>query len=291
MPDKSFKFHVFPDDRYLDLSLYQFGWQRCDALHSFGPYRRNHYLFHYIIKGKGKLIIHDKYKSSTEFEVKAGEGFFIFPNVITTYYAAQNDPWEYCWIEFDGLIAKTTLDFAGISTKSPIFKSRSPEYNAAIYSTMMEIINNPKETTLKLTSQAYLLLDLITKSSINKEKTKEHSLQEFYIKEAINFIERQFTEKITVEEIAAASGLNKNYFSKLFKNNLGQSPYQFLTNYRINKAKQFLRYSSLSIKEIAEQVGYPDQLAFSKVFKNSVGINPSQWRQKHHCNNDAENNS
>lgn len=52
---RKFKFHVFRDERFIDLNLYQFGWERNEPAHSYGPHARNHYLFHYVISGKGKL--------------------------------------------------------------------------------------------------------------------------------------------------------------------------------------------------------------------------------------------
>ena len=50
------KFHVFRDERFIDLNLYQFGWERTSPIHSYGPYARNHYLFHYAIAGRGVLL-------------------------------------------------------------------------------------------------------------------------------------------------------------------------------------------------------------------------------------------
>ena len=49
-------FSMFPNERFIDLNIYQFGYEQCSPLHSFGPFVRNHYLFHYIISGKGTLL-------------------------------------------------------------------------------------------------------------------------------------------------------------------------------------------------------------------------------------------
>ena len=54
------KFHVFRDERFVDLNLYQFGWERTTPAHSYGPHARNHYLFHYIIAGKGVLLANEQ---------------------------------------------------------------------------------------------------------------------------------------------------------------------------------------------------------------------------------------
>ena len=52
-------FSIFPNDNFLDLRLYQYGWEQCAPLHSFGPFVRNHYLFHYVISGRGMLDSND----------------------------------------------------------------------------------------------------------------------------------------------------------------------------------------------------------------------------------------
>ena len=102
------KFSVFQDERFVDLNLYQFGWERCEPLHSFGPHIRNHYLFHYIISGKG--ILHS---NGNQYQLQAGMGFLIVPNEVTTYLADEHDPWEYAWIEFDGLSVPGCLNHVG----------------------------------------------------------------------------------------------------------------------------------------------------------------------------------
>ena len=48
-PVEDYSFSVFPNENFLDLRLYQYGWEQCAPLHSFGPFIRNHYLFHYVI--------------------------------------------------------------------------------------------------------------------------------------------------------------------------------------------------------------------------------------------------
>ena len=57
-------FHVFSDDRFMDLTLYQYGYEQCLPLHSYGPFVRNQFL-HYIISGKGTLLVDDENSQST----------------------------------------------------------------------------------------------------------------------------------------------------------------------------------------------------------------------------------
>ena len=51
----SYKFDVFQNDKNIDLTMFQYGWEQCAPLHSFGPAKRNHYLFHYVFSGTGYL--------------------------------------------------------------------------------------------------------------------------------------------------------------------------------------------------------------------------------------------
>ena len=78
-------FSIFPNERFVDLGLYQYGWEQCEPLHSYGPYARNHYLFHYCISGTGTLISTDSKGESHTYQIKSGEGFLIYPKQINTY--------------------------------------------------------------------------------------------------------------------------------------------------------------------------------------------------------------
>lgn len=99
-------FSVFPSENFVDLGLYQYGWEQCAPSHSYGPAARNHYLFHYVISGTGTLMADDTNGITQTYQIKSGQGFMLFPGQINTYIADKNLPWEYVWVEFDGLRAK-----------------------------------------------------------------------------------------------------------------------------------------------------------------------------------------
>ena len=96
-------FSVFPNENFVDLGLYQYGWEQCAPAHSFGPAARNHYLFHYVISGTGTLLADDENGNTITWQVKSGQGFMLFPGQVNTYIADSKLPWEYTWVEFDGL--------------------------------------------------------------------------------------------------------------------------------------------------------------------------------------------
>ena len=107
-------------------------------------------------------------------------------------------------------------------------------------------------------------------------------LREFYIHEALTYIEHNFQNEITIEDIAGVCGLNRTYFGKIFKEALGKTPQEFLIHYRMSKATELLKMTKLSIADIGNAVGYPNQLHFSRAFKNIYGVSPKNWRDQNH---------
>lgn len=88
----------------------------------------NHYLFHYILSGTGTLMADNAKGDTQTYSVKSGQGFMIFPGQINTYIADEQLPWEYMWIEFDGLRVKEALSVTDLCKDAPVYHSHSKEF-------------------------------------------------------------------------------------------------------------------------------------------------------------------
>lgn len=209
-------FSVFPSENFVDLGLYQFGWEQCDPSHSFGPAARNHYLFHYCLSGTGMLYSQNGRKESDTFHIKSGQGFMIFPHQVCMYIADHEIPWEYVWIEFDGLRVKEAIELAGLKPEQPVYKARYKDISETMKEEMLYIVNHKEESPFHLIGHLYLFIDSLVRSSTSVPLGQGSSLREFYLKEAISFIEQNFQNDISVEDIAACCGLNRSYFGKIF---------------------------------------------------------------------------
>lgn len=274
-------FSVFPSENFIDLGLYQFGWEQCDPSHSFGPAARNHYLFHLCLSGTGRLFAENGRGESDEYQIKSGQGFLLFPNQVSTYIADHELPWEYAWLEFDGLRAKESIELAGLSLSQPVYRARHKDIFEAMKDEMLYIVHHKDETPLHLIGHLYLFLDSLVRSSSAPQSVQGGRLRDFYMKEAFSFIEQNFQNDISVEDIAAACGLNRSYFGKIFHESMGKTPQEFLISYRMTKATELLKLTDLSICDIGNVVGYPNQLHFSRAFKNVYGVSPRDWRYEH----------
>ncbi len=277
---KNYKQFMYGSEKYVDLTLYQFGWEACEPLHSFGPFIRNNYLFHFVCKGKGTLHVYDEDSELRSFPMKAGEGFLIFPDYTTVYSADTEDPWEYIWVELNGVRVQDTIERSGLKVFDPVFRPTVGEGRIKIQEDMSQLVRNGDESSLYLTSLAYKILDSLLKYSDKKVRSDNISQITFQMNEAISFIEHYYNQNITVNDIANHVKLSRSYFSKSFHAHTGQSPQNFLFFYRMKKASQLLNNTDYPIKEIAQAVGYQNQFHFSKAFRKYYNTSPSEWRKQ-----------
>lgn len=103
----------------------------------------------------------------------------------------------------------------------------------------------------------------------------------YAVKQIINYLNENYNEKISLEQIAHNMYLSPVYISKIFKEETGESPINYLIKIRLEKARDILLTSDgRSIKDIANEVGYDDVYHFSKLFKKYYGISPLYYRKR-----------
>ena len=99
-------------------------------------------------------------------------------------------------------------------------------------------------------------------------------------KNAVDFIDSHYMEEdMSLNKAANAANVSANHFSALFSQNMGQTFIEYLTNLRMNKAKEYLRCTSMRSSEIAGEIGYKDAHYFSYLFKKTQGMTPSDYRK------------
>ena len=96
----------------------------------------------------------------------------------------------------------------------------------------------------------------------------------------ILFVGEHYDEDLIMLDVLSSFGFTANHFRKIFKDVMKMTPQAYLAKYRIEKSKGLLTNKSLSIREIAEKVGYNDYLYFGKCFKRFTGVSPQEYRKK-----------
>ncbi|WP_127496622.1 response regulator transcription factor [Paenibacillus glycanilyticus] len=111
------------------------------------------------------------------------------------------------------------------------------------------------------------------------ETTEQETQYSAPVKEAIQYVDERLHEPVTMRDIADHLHMNASYFSVLFKEQTGLTFSDYLTRRRVQRAKELLTNTRLSINEIAEKAGYQTAKYFVKVFRSHEGVSPGQYRK------------
>ena len=258
----------------VSLSVYNVGFQNCAPLCQWGPGIRDHYLIHYIISGKGYYKVNDK-----TYTLTAGDTFLVYPNTEIIYYADENDPWEYAWVGFTGSDALLILQATDFSTKSPVIYQTA--LGDRIHRQMLHIYDargNEFEHAVEMTGRLYTMLAIFMHGA---SKNSEQNTFATYVQKGIEYISANYSYNITVEDIANYVGLSRSHLFRSFETILGQSPKEYLTDFRMRQACYLLEHSNLSITAIANSIGFDNSLYFSKTFHKFKGMAPKEYRAMH----------
>lgn len=260
------------DKELTSLSVYNVGYQKCSPGYQWGPGIRDHFLIHHVISGTGFYITNNQY-----FTLSQGDSFLIYPNNEITYYADENDPWEYAWVGFTGSDAPSILRSAGFSAGNPV--RRDNEHSASIAELLLSIYEargSSFAASVEMTGRLYTALALFMKTT---DSHPRRDTSHTYAQKGIEFILANYSYPITIEDVASHVGISRSHLFRCFKETIGKSPKDYLTELRIRQACVLLRESDLSITAIANSVGFDNSLYFSKTFHRIKGMSPTAFIQ------------
>lgn len=261
------------EPKFKEFHLCFCGYADCAPLHSYGPASRPNYIIHYILKGKGIYQVGER-----KYNLSAGQGFLIEPETLTFYQADQEDPWSYLWIGFGGSEAKRLVLDIGLNSAQLTFQCSYGEELKKIVLSMLRHTESTNSNLYYLQGKLYDFFSVLTRDifiDIHEERTKET----LYVQQAISYIRNHYSEGIQVTDVARYLNVNRSYLYTIFKNSLDLSPKEFLTKFRISRAKEQLTLTDVPIEAIAIASGYQSSLVFTKAFKQECGMTPSHYRK------------
>ena len=263
------------DRKFSDLYLCYCGYAKCEPLHSFGPAVRSNYLIHYILEGKGHYRAGGK-----RYNLQAGQGFLIEPGTKIFYEADEEDPWTYLWVGFHGRRAEEYLRDAGLGDGRLIFCSERGEELKKLVVRMLKNYTITATDQFLLEGSLYLFLSILAEDTA-RSPAQENGVDNMYIKKALGYIQDNYGHSIRVADIAEYVCINRSYLYTLFREHVGSSPQEYLSDYRLARAEEFLKGMELSVESVDYSCGYRDPAAFGRAFKEKNGITPLQYRKKY----------
>jgi AraC family transcriptional regulator len=117
-------------------------------------------------------------------------------------------------------------------------------------------------------------------AAVQGSKTEYGGLSRKKLAQALEYIQDQLDTDLTVSGIAQAVGLSSDHFARLFKKSTGQTPYEYVVEARVRKAKDLLTTGKLTISEAAFHVGFADQSHLTRHFKRVFGLPPKRLLQE-----------
>ena len=255
----------------VSLQVYNVGIEKCKASHVWGPGIRDHYLIHYVIRGKGRY-----HYDHRDYELGAGDAFLVYPGSVVSYEADASEPWEYAWVGFNGSDAAIILEATDFTREEPVIfdvdgGARICDEIRAIYAASGNDFNHAVEMTGRL----YTMLSSFLHASAGRSHT---NTGQSYVQKSIEYISANYSYPITIENIADYVGLSRSQLFRSFRTVLGQSPKEYLTDFRLRQACYLLENTNLSITAIANSVGFDNSLYFSKTFHRQRNMTPSDYR-------------
>lgn len=210
---------------------------------------------------------------------KANEGVeyssFVYKNFVyiifyinTKLYENYNDIFEYIVYKSEYFI-ELNISVYILDTTNDIWKLREQ-------SNLVKKIKENTDENSKI--EKYYLTDDKRLKEILENDLNQSNTSTTVIRLAKDYIINNYNKNISLKDVADEVFLSQNYLSELFKKELGEGFYDFLSKYRIKKAKEILLTTNLKVYEIAQMIGYNDSITFGRAFKKITGTTPNNFR-------------
>ena len=195
------------------------------------------------------------------------------------YRSASDDRWRFCWIHFSG---KCACDFEGLINEAgpAVINFTGRLHFDRFYQELVRLTSAPdRYTELKLSN---LLGELLSQMLLSRQRLELHARYREHradIERSIEYIRVHYQEPLTVDMLAEISCISKYYYIRIFRELIGDTPYNYLSLYRINQSKRLLADTDFSVSQIASLSGFSNVKNYITCFNRATGTTPLKYRQ------------
>lgn len=229
--------------------------------------------YHYLQteKGCGTLEIQGK-----QYTLTPHEGLLIAPFVPHFYYSLTT--WQTTFITFTGTIESSISKL--LDNRQIVFVEKELGTQIGpLISQIIEKYETHPEDSLSISMDCYKIL-MHFSNGVHTQDLMKDPLYQRYVVPVLREIEKNFDQNLTVQTLSRQVYITPQYLSRLFQKFLGCSTYEYLTTYRINKAKEYLMlYQRMEVQEIAGKIGFLDTSHFIAMFRKQTGVTPLEFRR------------
>ncbi|MDD7885377.1 AraC family transcriptional regulator [Flavivirga sp. 57AJ16] len=231
----------------------------------------------YCCEGEGVIRVDNKNKI-----IKSNSFYIIAPGEPHEYYAKDNNPWSIYWVHFTGNMAGHFYNkFISEYLDSPV-QIALKERRINLFENLIGVMEDGYSTVnLEYVNLSlWQLLNTFLYKHFYVEDRKKFS-ENNTVESIIGHMKENLNMALKIDDIAAKFNYSSSHLFTLFKQKTGYSPIHYFNYLKIQKACQYLIFTTKSVKEISFALGYNDPLYFSRLFKKIMSSSPLQYRKKY----------
>lgn len=188
--------------------------------------------------------------------------------------------WSLQWCHFYGSSLSSIYEKYKERGGQPVFHPKHPEDFIVLLSELYDIAaSSDYVRDMRINEKLSALLTLLMEESWHPERSII-SKKRMELTAIRNYLDEHYTERISLDDLAARFYINKYYLAKIFKETYGSTINNYLIEKRITHAKQLLRFSSMTVEDVGSAVGMDGITYFSRMFKKIEGISPREYRKQ-----------
>lgn len=231
-----------------------------------------YYTVHILLEGYGFFRI-----AGREYFLKKGDVFLITPGQAHMYCSRLESEPVLLWAELRGGSCREIFSrFSAVRG----YALQNMETEKMVEKLLCLLLNRKnrgenKENRYEESAEIYDFLMCLLEMAENMKKRPSDAFVQ-----AVEYIDRSFTENISVQKLAESLHISQGYLNRLFRNGMGGSPVKYIMMKRMEYACYLLRTTGLSCEKISEMVGMYDNAYFYRIFRRVMGMTPVQYRKQ-----------
>lgn len=229
----------------------------------------------YCLDGKGEAAIENK-----KYKIESGDFLLIPAKTNHSYKADENRPWSIYWIHFKGYSSNAIISLfikQNNGNKGFLAENKS---SLRLFDEMYHQLQRGYSSEHLIYSNMCLwhFLAVFIYGNVPDETSITNGTD--YINRVIDYMTNNLHQMLSIDEIAFAANISTSHLSYLFKKSTGFTVIGYFNHLKIQKACQYLLFTSLRIKEISLELGIQDTYYFSRLFAKTMGLSPQEYRKK-----------
>ena len=237
-----------------------------------------------IMPVKGEVIYT---VADTTYRVQSNEVLIVPPNWVHGLIMHEGSARYLLLFEPDNIFGMRDMQLVEGMLKTPIYLTGQSESQDAIRSLLMQVVNcyERREFLWNSLCYSYLLQMYVRLGQFNMTRelrnydAKSQRIDPEIVDSARLYIDQNYMRDISLNDVSEFTGFSRCYFSRVFKQQLGQSFSEYLRNKRITMAEELLIHSRQPIQEIALSAGFGSVATFNRVFRDAKNCTPSRYRE------------